>query len=340
VADREVRHEVHSGGNGGPGAEMAHGRAEHRGCLPPSDASRSPAESVERAGCVRAGALVSSAIMWHPVAQRVRFGAGFLGLRPRGLLAMAVTACLGCSSTPRTAADFDGHARPRRVGPDQMQSVTDLPADYDSLGEVSAHCTRVSAARQMDDEWLSDVACSADLLRRALRDRAAEVGGTLLVDERCSSHSESARRPGGPRISCRALIAAPARAEPSRKAMPFGSHGATSEPEPSPSVAEAWNTRVGFTPARAMTARPQRRLDLVAELPSQPMDHVRLGDVVARCEVGCSLGGARDAVRLVAASIGADAVADVRCVRERRGWLCSGRATAYEHQPAWSGRSP
>ncbi|MBN1606316.1 MAG: hypothetical protein JW940_06765 [Polyangiaceae bacterium] len=276
--------------------------------------------------------------MWRHAAPRPRFGAGLSKLCARGLLATISAACLGCTGVPRTAAHFAGHSRPRLVGPEQIQSVTDLATDYDSLGEVSAHCTRVAGERRMDDEWLSDVACSAELLRSALRTRAAEVGGTLLVDERCSSRPDSVS--SGPRVSCRALVAAPDRAEPSRTTVPLGCGGAGPEPERSPSLAEVWNTRVEFTPARPMTARGQRRADLVAELPRLPVDHVLLGDVVAHCEAGCSLGGARDAVRLVAASIGADAVADVRCVRERLGWLCSGRATAYEHQPAWSGGSP
>ena len=257
-----------------------------------------------------------------------------------GLLAAAWTACFGCAAVPRTAADFDGHSRAQVVDPHQIRSATDLPADYDSLGEVSAHCTRVVGERRMDDEWLSDVACSADLLRRALRIRAAEVGGTLLVDERCSSQRDFAARPDGPRIGCRARVAAPARAELGGGTAPQPSGSVTPAREQSPSVAETWNTRVEFTPARPRPARGQRRLDLVAELPSQPLDHVLLGDVVAHCEAGCSLGGAREAVRLVAASIGADAIADVRCVRQRLGWLCSGRATAYERQPAWHGRSP
>jgi hypothetical protein len=192
----------------------------------------------------------------------------------------------------------------------------------------------------MDDEWLSDVACSADLLRRALRVRAAAVGGALLVGERCASHPDTAVGPDGPRISCRAQVAAPAPDEPGRKTAPLGASGVSRGQGQSPSVAEIWNTRVEFTPARSRPAQAQRRLDLVAELPSQPVDHVLLGDVVVHCEAGCSLGGARETARWVAASIGADAVAGVHCVRQRLGWLCSGRATAYEHHPAGFGRSP
>jgi hypothetical protein len=267
--------------------------------------------------------------MWRSLAPRVRFGI------------TVVAACFGCAGAPRTAADFDGHSRPRWLRPDQLASASEVPSDYDTLGTVSAHCTRVSGTRPMDGEWLSDVACSADLLRTALHVKAAEVGGVLLVDEQCSSHPDAAAGPDGPRISCRARVTAPSRTEPSGKtpSEPLAAMGPG--PARSPSVVETWNTRVEFTPALRATVGKQRRLDLVPELPRQPVDHVVVGDVVAHCEAGCSLGGARDAVRLVAASIGADAVADVRCVRQRLGWLCAGRATAYEHRPAeWSGWSP
>jgi len=192
----------------------------------------------------------------------------------------------------------------------------------------------------MNDEWLSDVACSAELLRKARRVRAAEVGGTLLVGERCSARSHAASGSDGPRIRCGARVAAPRGAGLRYESAAARSGSILPDSDEGPSVEEAWNTTIGYTPVRRGPPRPQRRVDLVAELPNQPLDHIVLGDVVARCERVCSLDGVREAVRLTAASVGADAAVDVRCVQAGLGWLCSGRATACEHAPMESGRSP
>ena len=243
---------------------------------------------------------------------------------------LALTA-LGCGCGLRTAARFEGRSKPALEGAGQIQEENALPLGYDSLGTVEAHCTLTEGQRRMRGEWLSDVDCSGSRLVSALRQRAAAVGGELLVGRLCYSRVQSSSSPRQVRIDCSADVARPDDATLERR-PPARKH----PPRAVSTVDDAWNIRVDFTPAPHMPRRAPRRGDLVHEVGLFPAGHVRLGDVVARCRRGCSREAAHDGVRIAAGRMGATDVAGVHCIQHGHGWACSGVATTYEVPPALS----
>lgn len=244
------------------------------------------------------------------------------------VLAAAASGCSGA----RTAARFEGQARPALAAPGQIEEENALPLGYTSLGTVDAHCTLTEGQHPLHGAWLSDVDCSVSRLVAVLRERAAEAGGELLVGRLCYSqvlHSDAPRRLS---VGCRAEVGRPDDATlASRPLVRARAAAPTSTP-----AAEAWHIRVDFTPAPHMPRRSPRRADLVHEVGPFPAGHVRLGDISVRCRRGCSREAVHDGVRVAAGRMGATDVAGVHCVHRDRGWLCSGVATTYEVPPALS----
>ena len=239
-----------------------------------------------------------------------------------GLLALAVVGCGGL----RQATHFDGRPEARVVEPAEVGEEAALPPGHEALGQLRAECTLREGPRAIEGEWLSDVDCSATRLTQALREGAAEAGGTLLVGRQCYSRQQSS---GAVWVVCKADVARPgeqllAERQADRPPAPL----AASEP----AAAEAWRIRVHFTPSEAAPRSP-RRADQVRELPRMPVSHVPLGSVVTRCKKGCSRAGAHEGVRYAAARLGATDVVDVHCARKGEGWLCTGTAAAYEVDP-------
>jgi hypothetical protein len=173
-----------------------------------------------------------------------------------------------------------------------------------------------------------------------MRERAAEVGGELLVGLRCSSHPNASR--DIVRIRCRADVARAS--DELKERRPLDLRGRERDPLPGlepedierldePVASEAWRIRVHFVPAPRATPRPPRRADQVRELAELPVNHIALGDISTRCEKGCSRDSARNGLRLVAARMGARALVAVRCTARESGVLCVGTAADYAVDP-------
>ncbi len=230
---------------------------------------------------------------------------------------------LSCGAVVRPAAVFRGSAEPPVVDAPSVTESPVLSPDHELIGRVGADCTLPGAERAYDGEWLSDVDCSSERLVQALRESAADAGGTLLVGRECNSR----RGAYGTSIRCSADVAR--------------SSGGALAPRPAVNKApgdaarasEAWAIRVHFTPSAA-PPRPALRADRVHELASLPVSHVRLGDIVTECERGCTRAGALDAVRVVAGRVGATDVVAIDCAARARGWTCSGHAAGYEVDPS------
>jgi len=254
------------------------------------------------------------------------------------LLALLGLGIWSCAAGPRSPAHFQGHAR-APVSLDPMRALSTLPNEYDEIGHVSAQCTLSKVVGRVEGQWLSDFDCSAHHLRRAIRFQAAQAGGSLLVGQQCTSLPVRVPERDALRIRCSAGVAVPRSLAALKSPLPPVARGVAPDGE-GPSCQEVWNTRVDFTPAAQAGTRPARRASLVADLAHAPIGHILLGDIAVRCEHGCSQRGARAAMRAVAGRVGGAAVVGVRCIRSGEAWLCTGRASAYEHEPEFVGWAP
>jgi hypothetical protein len=256
---------------------------------------------------------------------------GFVLASP--LLVGAVWVTGACGSGLRSAVAFSGRPQGAVVSAEQVRELSALPAGYEPIGQLQATCRLTEGQRRLRGEWLSDVDCGVPRLLQALRERAAEVGGELLIGRRCASQIH--RRALGQRdVSCRATVARPT-AE-TRSSRPLGSGDAEPTQAPAdalPRASEAWRIQVDFTPADEHALRPAQRPDLVNELAYLPVTHVRLGDIVTRCEQGCSELATRDGLRTVGGLMGATDVVDVHCVSRASGFVCTATAAGYQVDP-------
>lgn len=230
---------------------------------------------------------------------------------------------------------FSGDRSTPVVDAEKVAIATVAPAGFVHLGELSSDCTLTQGRREIDDESLSDVDCSASRLRWALRERAAEVGAVLVVDRGCYSDG-----PGGP--DARVRITCTGTAWRAEHALP------ASGPAPDPDVArridfgyslDAWRVRLKFLPDRG--ARPEHALrgDLVEDVARMPPGRVVLGTISARCEE-CSLDTLRAGVRVAAGRLGASDVVGVRCVSLASGAGCRGVAAGFAVAPELDPRMP
>jgi hypothetical protein len=238
-------------------------------------------------------------------------------------VAFVLLAGTGSCTGARSAADFDGSPSPPFTFAHLVRVADALPAGYESLGQVSAHCSSVPLAPRWRGEWLSDVDCSTERLTRVLRERAAEVGGELLAALRCGTRP---LRPTRNDVRCHAEVGRPGDERRGERAFARVS-GPVSD------ASEAWNIRVDFTPTGKESYRPPRAVSELSELPEIPVSHVVLGELATRCRSACSELGAHEGLLVAAARRGANSIAMPSCRAWADGWLCTATATAYAVDP-------
>ncbi len=250
-------------------------------------------------------------------------------MRP-GFVLLSLVLVSACGSGLRAAARFDRRPEASLVAPSQIGEVASLPTGYQGLGEVHARCTFYEGERPADGAWLSDVDCSERRLVDALQERAAEVGGELLVGRRCRSRvlheDETSQRLS---VSCDATVARPGKSLLAERPLVRRSEPTDGEP----SASSAWRIRVKFAENPSAPARSPRAVEHVREISQLPVSHVRLGDIVTVCKAGCSEAAVRHGVLLAAGRFGATDAVDVRCAAKGEGFTCLGTAAAYEVDP-------
>ena len=238
----------------------------------------------------------------------------------RGLTTLAALGVLaGCGAHARSAARYSGDVEGALVHPADIQELPALPPGYYELGQVDTRCTQVKE-REISRAWLSDVDCTEARLSLALKERAADVGGSLLVGKHCYSLKESS----GVRVVCRAMVGRPQTQTPRPEF--------TYLDEVEPRASQAWSIRVQYTP-ESDQVRPPRTPQNVTEALNKPVSHVLLGSVVTGCETGCTEAGARAGLFAVAGRMGANSVTNAECARRQKGWVCTGQATGFEVDP-------
>jgi len=225
---------------------------------------------------------------------------------------------------------YHGRSEPSLVRAGALGEVSALPSGYEKIGHVGARCELTQGTPPPKSARLVDVDCGEARLMAGIRERAAEVGGELLVARRCRSRVVDRDDEGvvlG--VTCEADVARPSDDALGHRAL-VGSVLAEAD---APRASEAWRIRVRFTPTPGAPARAARRAEDVREVPYMPVSHVRLGDVVTSCKHGCSEEGARLGLMAAAGRFGASDVVDLRCVAKGHGWMCSATAAGYEVDP-------
>lgn len=235
-------------------------------------------------------------------------GAGASALASAGLTLLA------CG--PQTTR-FAGTERDRIARADQILDYgVDRPDGSELVGVVSTRCETTNGASGL----LADD-CDEPTLRAQLRQRAAEVGGTGLVELTCR-HADLDRQieqvDGGSvthtvhaALTCQATVVR-------------GKLGARP-----PTASDAGANRVSVRGAQVEiwveagsdedVATPS---DAVGELDAFPEGYASLGTGVARCIDGCARSTARQALLILAGKRGADAIAETACELAGEAWSC------------------
>jgi len=258
-----------------------------------------------------------------------------------GLFLVGALGCAlaGCTPTVRQAVDYRGEEFSPHTPAERLRSVAALPLGFESFGELKASCRIAGLDGPVEAAWLSDVDCSERRLRGALRAKAAEVGAQLLIEERCGS-TKATGRSTAPGIRCRARVAR--LDESSRAERPLDEPRTREEPlgeiadadkaagYDDPTGSQAWRIEIGYQPSPGAAPRAQRPAELVGELPSVPVSHVRLGLLTSRCARECSVDAVRAALRVAAGRLGASDIAAIECVEHPPGITCVGTAAQPE----------
>lgn len=250
---------------------------------------------------------------------------------------MILASCMG---HPRQAVYYSGSEYRALTTAFDLETVSSLPVGYEVIGTLQASCQPWEAGSAVRGLWLSDLDCTVDRLQAVLREKAAEVGGKLLVRPRCGSRGRRAAgalsKSGARRMTCRGEVARPNLETRGNSALrevadvspaQLAAGPAQAYRLDDPTLGQAWRIRVHYQPgADASKLKPLQGLDPadVSELTDLPASHLVLGSVKTKCRAGCSEDAMRASLRVVAARLGATDVVGVRCLSSNPGWHCTG----------------
>lgn len=221
--------------------------------------------------------------------------------------------------------EFAGVAHPPRASAADIQSYTVLPDGYRRLGKLSVECQVASRRNGLEDAPWLEVVCDETLLRQLMRQRAAEVGGTTLVRERCVKAEPRAQ---GGTIECGAEVAAAP-----HERLKHIAESATDVGQSAEYTRGVLTARVDVTPSPGAPQRSAVDPCRVLETPQLGLDQVKIASVATRCDE-CTRGDAELALRSAVGSLGGLAVSAVSCRELHHGWQCLGDATVTESERA------
>ena len=254
-------------------------------------------------------------------------------------LMVAAFAISGCARASGEPARFSGRYGQGHVDPALVGELRVKPFGYAMLGQVTARCRVDDGVRELQDESLADVDCSEVLLVAALKEKASDVGGHVLIGRECRADEQ---RRGelwkSTLLTCSAKVGV-GPGDPVRAGVPVSTEldplaVRPSAPREYESPATAYRITVSFNPPVAPSAaRPARPPDGVSELAVLPPSDILMGDIVARCKNDCDRAAVRYAVRAAAARIGATDIVGIVCVAKHSGILCTGKAARPESDP-------
>src|SRR5262245_32852683 len=194
-----------------------------------------------------------------------------------GIVVAGLLPLPGCMAS---GAHYQGSRQPAVVSAAGVQVGQRPPDGTRRLGRSSAECRPLEADEELDGVRLSDLACSRALLHSALREAAAQAGGSFSsapeCDEKRSGSGSEARVSW---LGCDAEVWGPAAA-----AAPATAPASTEYVRPAPgapllgSVRDAWQIELDFWPASAVPRRAPRDPESVAEVDFAQVGQLRLGD--------------------------------------------------------------
>lgn len=237
-----------------------------------------------------------------------------------GFLTQTLLASAGCASG---AISYRGQSQTPTLTASQLQERATAPENHRLLGEVAASCRRVEVAEGFEAVSWSDLGCSPELLRRAIAQKAAAQGATMLVDSECDGLESSSSG-----IDCSAQAWANKGSDSANSGLPEVSPSLVSATG-SERIERAWLVYVDshLTTAsgvqRAAAVATPISANAVRELAVIGMQDFRLGDLTAYCETGqCDEQDLRGGLRAAAGRVGADALVAVRCFSPSEGPRC------------------
>ncbi len=234
--------------------------------------------------------------------------------------------CAGCSSGN---VHYTGSEHPIVAGAGDIEMLgRDVPPGHDVIGVATGQCETLDGA-----SGLLERPCNEASLVAQIREHAASVGGTGIVDEQCSagrSRREVTNVDGGgvetsvrAGLTCRATVVRRVGGASAHRPAPDAGAAA-----PRPAGATRRVT-IGDAPVEVAfdgTPATPREADAVGEMDAFPAGYLKLGRVMAECVTGCPRSTARRALRHEAARIGAIAVAAIDCALVGERWRCEADA--------------
>jgi hypothetical protein len=239
-------------------------------------------------------------------------------------VAVALGACAlaGCAGG---GVQFSGSRQPAVTQAEGIEVGAHPPDGLERLGDVSAECKSLDPDAEVKDARASDLGCSASLLQAALREGAAEAGGSFLTQPACEEERDGdAVRPSW--IGCDGEVWGPEKAGAEAARLP-----------PFESARDAWRIRIDFWPVTNGKRRPLGDAESVAEIDFPRVGQVKLGDLSARCDSGCAEGSMHRGLRAAAAWLGACTVVGVRCIQQEQALSCAASISAPERDESVAG---
>lgn len=233
--------------------------------------------------------------------------------------AVALAGCMG------SGVQFSGSRQPS-VTPESVEVGAHPPPGLERRGDVSAECNSLDPDSDVKNARASDLGCSLGLLQAALREGAADAGGSFLTQPQCEQKRDGdAARPSW--VGCNGEVWGP---EPKKQAGPAA-------PPPFESARDAWRIRVDFWPAVKGKRAPVGDAENVAEVDFPRVGQVKLGDLSARCDAGCAQGSMHQGLRAAAAFLGASTLVGVRCIQQEQALSCAASISAPERDESLAG---
>lgn len=256
-----------------------------------------------------------------------------MGMQRGWFLGATALVLAGCMAS---GAQFSGTREPPRVSAAGLQLGERAPRGLEQLGDVRAECSPLAPDAEIDDVRYSDLSCSRALLDLALREAAADAGGSFLTLPQCEEKHSGERLSW---VGCDAEVwasqsAAPAGPVP-RVDPAFSPADAAAAAAGVPhlgSVHEAWLITLDFWAAPGAVRPAPRGVAGVREVDAARVGERRLGDLTAACEEGCSEHGLREGLRAAAARLGASTLAGVRCIEQETARRCVASISAPEQE--------